>query len=172
MRLGAFITCIVLLILVCRFYSLPSSGLSEKEASNEIDVVRSATSDFSVVTAGYESPLPDSQVSVLTPVPVAASTLGPNAKNVQMLVRAQYVVPKSAAEILMKLESDVVVETIEIESSHQGHVVLQVTTDEATQESYSSFLSALFPEDAVTRSKGLVSVGESSQNSPHKEIGY
>lgn len=71
-----------------------------------------------------------------------------NALKVQRLVRVQYEIPKAAAQQIMRLKPNVLFEAIEIECHSPGKTILQVTTDERTQKSFSSFLSALFPSPA------------------------
>ncbi|QEG25214.1 hypothetical protein MFFC18_51380 [Mariniblastus fucicola] len=84
---------------------------------------------------------------VTTPEPQQTPefVLGDIALNVQSLVRAEYEVPKEAAEILMQLEPDVLVEITERDSGRVDTTILRVTADQKTQLAYCSFLAAMFP---------------------------
>ena len=179
MRLGIFAACVVSLILICRFYSLPAAQeVSEKES---VPSVAMAVYDEPIGNRLIPGPnhfLDDSdcdqgllqladpaerKFSTLQTARALSSTTGndrysvakpkfdTNAMNVQLLVRAQYEIPKSAAELLMKLDTDRLVETTELESEHPDIAILQVTTDEETQKQFAGFLSALYPPASIEK---------------------
>lgn len=75
------------------------------------------------------------------------------AKNVKRLVRAEYEISSSTAESLSQLESDSILETSIINTDSDEIVILQVTSDEQTQNAISQLIDAISPNSKSVRKR-------------------
>ncbi len=84
---------------------------------------------------------------------LGASSMPPNAQNVESLVRAHYTLDKETATAMDRLLSFAVdnkVETKTVSSKSGKFVKLQVTTDADTQRSIAVFLNSAFPVSEIS----------------------
>ncbi len=68
-----------------------------------------------------------------------------NAKNVQRLVRAEYEMPTHIAEVLVKLDSEPMIDATLIDSGSRGTATLRITAGAKTQQAFCELLMALNP---------------------------
>jgi len=170
MRLAIFIGSLITLILISRWFMLgenqisPGIANSVEEAIDKLQDFPPAT-DSNVALAVFAKPIAESSLNTLNkiagevPSGDALSThsdleLSGRARKVLRLVRAEYEIPQKEAAVLLQLNPKAIFETCEISSENPGMIILQVTTDEASQEALCKLIAQLYPKP-VSATAGL-----------------
>ena len=176
MRLAIFLGSVIGLILLSRYCTIPAAPSQQDDGTIEsiepspaiMDDEFAFESGAPVIAAGHAQPVDpeeknsDSKPHLSPPLPDGAThafsqipppiNLG-NAKNVLPLVRAEYELPRDAVDVLLQLETEVLVEMLKNDSGHPATTKIQVTTDEKTQRAVASFLSVFYPLEHINRLK-------------------